>query len=342
MLKANFQHHPMIFKRPAGTSRGVLLAKDSWLITLTDGNDTSRYGIGEASIIPGLSIDPPEAVEAELTKLCKNIASYPVWLETHGTTFPAIRFALETALHDMNYGGNQIFGETAFTKGEAGITINGLIWMGDAEFMKAQLLEKIKAGFNCIKLKIGALDFEKELALLASIRSKYDADEIEIRLDANGAFAPDKAMNKLEQLAQFNIHSIEQPIKAGQRHEMAALCERSPIPIALDEELIGIHQEAIPALLAAIKPQYIILKPSLIGGLEASEHWIEHAEKQNMNWWATSALESNIGLNAIAQWVYKKQNPLPQGLGTGQLFSNNIASPLEIRDAKLFHNPKLQ
>lgn len=341
MIEAIFFHYPLIFKRPAGTSRGVLKTKDSWFIFIRDTSNDQKLGIGEVSTIPGLSIDPPDKIEAELRWLCQNISKAGEWIERRGQQFPAIRFGLETALLDWQSREDHIFDKTLFTQGKTGIPINGLVWMGEPEFMRAQIEEKIAAGFSCIKIKVGAIDFEQELKILAGIREKFDVNQIELRLDANGAFEPKEALEKLKRLAAFGIHSIEQPIKAGQIQEMAALCEKSPIPIALDEELIGVKPESVAALLKEINPTYVILKPSLLGGFEASEKFISEAENLGIAWWATSALESNIGLNAIAQWVFPKQNPLPQGLGTGQLYTNNIGSPLEIKNAALFYNPKL-
>ena len=222
--------------------------------------------------------------------------------------------------------------DTPFSRGEAGIPINGLIWMGDFNRMLAQIEKKMEAGFRCIKLKIGAINFEEELALLQHIRSHYSSKEIELRVDANGAFSPTDAMEKLKRLSELDLHSIEQPIRAGQWEEMARLTSESPLPIALDEELIGYNTwEEKQRLLSAIRPQYIIIKPSLHGGLAGGEEWIAEAEKLNIGWWITSALESNIGLNAIAQWCATFQNPLPQGLGTGLLFTDNVEMPLEIR-----------
>jgi len=342
MLKANFLHRPMIFKHPAGTSRGVLKTKDSWFIFIRDSADEDKVGIGEVSTITGLSIDPPDKIEAELQWLCNNINSANDWIEERGQQFPAIRFGLETALLDLKSPKSHIYDDTLFTQGKSGIPINGLIWMGSQDFMQTQIEEKIAAGFKCIKIKVGAIDFEQELKILAGIRAKFNAKQIELRLDANGAFAVHEALEKLQRLSAFDIHSIEQPIKAGQQQEMALLCENSPIPIALDEELIGLESASIAALLKEINPQYVILKSGLLGGLEAADRFIVEAEKLGIKWWATSALESNIGLNAIAQWVFKKQNPLPQGLGTGQLYTNNIQSPLEIKNAALFYNPALQ
>ena len=229
----------------------------------------------------------------------------------------------------------QLF-DTPFSRGEKGISINGLIWMGDQAFMKQQIKEKLKNGFSCIKMKIGAIDFASEIALIRSIREEFNSDEIELRVDANGAFSPKGALEKLKQLAHLDIHSIEQPIKQGQWQEMAALCEQTPLPIALDEELIGVfYAEEKNKLLDTIKPQYIILKPSFIGGFRGTDNWIELAEKSGVGWWITSALESNVGLNAIAQYTSTKNSILRQGLGTGSLYANNIPSPLEICEGEI-------
>jgi o-succinylbenzoate synthase len=330
-------YHKLEFRHPAGTSRGVLMEKESWFIKVMHNGLT---GIGECSLIPGLSPDNRATYEQQLTWLTKHPDKYQEWIFKQGKHFPSIRFGLETAVADIENGGKQVFGETDFTSGKAGIAINGLIWMEKKEFMKQQIRDKIEDGFSCIKIKIGAIDFDDELQLLGMIRQQYGEGTVEIRVDANGAFEPGEALDKLERLASYGIHSIEQPIKPGQWEDMARLCEKSPVPIALDEELIGAaEQNEKCRLLELIKPAYIILKPSLLGGLAASEQWIQLAENFKIGWWATSALESNIGLNAIAQWVYKMQNPLPQGLGTGQLYTNNIDSPLEIRNGQLLHNP---
>lgn len=342
MLKASYQHHPLIFRKAAGTSRGILHQKDSWFIFLTDSDDQDRYGIGEVSIIPGLSIDPLPEIESELTLLCQEISKYPDWVEKRGSLFPAIRFGLETALSDFHSGSERIFRRTDFTAGKTGIAINGLIWMDDFAGMQKQIEEKIAAGFSCLKLKIGAIDFDQELRLLKSIRAHFTPEQIELRVDANGAFSAVEAPEKLKKLAEFAIHSIEQPIRQGQHKAMAALCKTSPIAIALDEELIGVHGTSKAHLLEEINPQYLILKPSLLGGLTMADEWIKLAEQHHINWWATSALESNIGLNCIAQWVFQKNPSLPQGLGTGQLYTNNIESPLKIERGKLFHDPTLE
>lgn len=335
-MKASFIKHRLHFKIPGTTSRGVLHDKDSWFIIISDEEEPNRFGIGECSIIRGLSVDDRPDFEQKLQEVVADVANDSFWLDQGLAYFPAIRFGLETALLDFEQGGSRILFPSEFTEGRAHIPINGLIWMGHFEHMRNQIIDKIEQGFRCVKLKIGALDFDQELQLLAMIRKEFTEKELELRVDANGAFRPEEAMEKLNQLADFQIHSIEQPIRQGQWEQMADLCRRSPFPIALDEELIGVSDQGRMAeMLEVIKPQYIILKPSLLGGFTPCRHLIEAAEKQHIGWWLTSALESNIGLNAIAQWTYTLHNPMPQGLGTGQLFTNNIPSPLEIKKAAL-------
>lgn len=335
MIKAKIIPWDLNFKKPAGTSRGILTSKPSWFIHLTH-DLTGNVGIGECSLIPGLSIEDENEVPHKLNEIVESINSGTVPSIDELYDWPAIQFALETALHDIAYEEALSPFPGDFSGQSKPIPINGLIWMGDKDQMLAQIEEKLKDGFKCVKLKIGAIDFESEIALLKHIREKYTAEEIEIRVDANGAFSPEEAMDKLTTLSKYEIHSIEQPIKQGQWKEMALLCANTPIPIALDEELIGVNDKGSKIqLLQFIRPQYIILKPSLIGGFISSDEWIEEAEKLNIGWWATSALESNIGLNAIAQWVSQKDTSMPQGLGTGKLFTNNLASPLIIKDANL-------
>lgn len=334
-MKATHFQHILRFRFPAGTSRGVLHTKPvSYLLIEHEG----FTGTGECSTIPGLSIDPEETYAAKLDEVCSliNAGISPAAIQLQG--FPSIAFGLETALADLQKKGSKELFPSAFTRGETGIPINGLVWMGDKVFMQKQISEKIAAGYRCIKLKVGALDFETELDIIKGIRSEFSADEIEIRLDANGGFTPADALEKLNRLSALEIHSIEQPVRQGQFEAMAALCSHSPIPIVLDEELIGVKPADKAAVLEQINPAYIILKPSLLGGFSESEAWIALAERLNIKWWITSALESNIGLNAIAQWTYTLKSPLPQGLGTGQLYHNNVDSPLEIREAKLYYN----
>ncbi len=341
MLQLSYKKHVFTFKRPAGTSRGVLRQKTSYYLLVHDTENPGITGIGECSTIKGLSPDPWGRYEETLEAVCRGPEPPEYWLGSRLDDFPSIRFGLETALLDRQKGGRRILFPSAFTQGNKGIPINGLIWMGDADFMKTQISEKLEAGFRCIKLKIGALDFEKELELLRMIRQEHNEKELELRVDANGAFGPEEAMEKLKRLSEFGIHSIEQPIRQGQWEEMAKLCKKSPIPIALDEELIGLKTtEEIQKMVETIHPQYLILKPSLLGGFARSRQFIAVAEQNGAGWWVTSALEGNIGLNAIAQWTFLLENPMPQGLGTGQLFTNNIPSPLYIEGDQLKFDPE--
>jgi o-succinylbenzoate synthase len=336
MLKATFKKYILNFKNPAGTSRGVLRTKETWFLLLSKNGKT---GIGECGMFRGLSIDDRPDFEEKLQWVCDNIQVGKNELLKLLPEFPAIQMGLETAFLSLD-------GETTFSifpsqfiKGKAGIPINGLVWMGDKAFMKEQITQKLKEGFSCIKLKIGAIDFASEIELLKSIRKEFSASDIELRVDANGAFSPSKALDKLNRLSDFDLHSIEQPIKQGQWQEMAALCEITPLPIALDEELIGVFsEEKKKQLLNTIKPQYIILKPTLVGGYMGSNEWIQISEKREIGWWITSALESNVGLNAISQYTFTKNSKLPQGLGTGSLYTNNITSPLNVRNGTIYYN----
>ncbi|RZT95433.1 o-succinylbenzoate synthase [Ancylomarina subtilis] len=339
MLVSDFHYYPLDFKRPSGTSRGILTKKEAWIVRIWDEQNPEIKGIGECSIIRGLSSDDRENYEDKIHEVCQNIDKIENYFISDLTEWPSLYFGFEMALRDLRNGGKRLLFDSDFTNNEAQIPINGLVWMGDKAYMQQQVQEKIDTGFNCIKLKIGAINFDEELSIIQSIREKFSAKEIEIRVDANGAFHPDDAINKLKALADFDIHSIEQPIKAGNWEAMAELCKITPLPIALDEELIGIYKlEDKIELIRQIQPQYIILKPSLVGGFKGSQEWIDIANKNAIPWWATSALESNIGLNAIAQWVYTLNNPMPQGLGTGQLFTNNIESPLEVTEGHLIYN----
>jgi len=343
MIRATWKYRKLVFRKPAGTSRGVLLHKDSWFIFIFDDENPEIVGIGECGIIPGLSIDPLKTFEQELGTLCSSINSHEDWIANSGSLFPSIKFALKTAILDLNSGGQRIFQQNHFTSGINGIPINGLIWMGCKEEMKQQVKERVAQGFGCLKLKVGAHDFDHEIEVLRFVRQEFKSDWIELRLDANGAFEPEKILEKLKILSDFDIHSIEQPIKQGQVEQMAQLCSQSPIPIALDEELIGVadkHQRKL--LLETIKPSFVVLKPSLLGGLHDADEWINIASKLGIGWWATSALESNIGLNAIAQWISQKDVAAIQGLGTGQLFTNNFKSPLTVHAAQLYFRPDLK
>mgnify|MGYP000140302264 CR=1 FL=1 len=339
MIRISYKKHVLQFKRPSGTSRGVLSRKTSFYLIARDTENPGITGIGECSTIKGLSPDPWDTYEKMLEAVCHGPEPPEYWLQAGLDDFPSIRFGLETALLDWQKGGQRLLFPSAFTTGKEGIPINGLIWMGDFGFMKKQIREKIEAGFGCIKLKIGAIDFEKELELLRMIRREFNENTLELRVDANGVFAPEKALEKLKRLSEFHIHSIEQPIRQGQWEAMTKLCEQSPVPIALDEELIGLKtNDDIQKMIETIHPQYLVIKPSLLGGFSRSRGALYAAEQAEVGWWVTSALEGNIGLNAIAQWTFLLENPMPQGLGTGQLFTNNIPSPLYIDKAQLFFN----
>jgi o-succinylbenzoate synthase len=336
-LNAYYEKKTFIFKQPSGTSRGILTEKNAWFISLSYNLD-EFIAVGECSIIPGLSPDfvDFEQYENKLTEVCNNIDFYVDNLKAL-ENYPSILFGLETALLALNSKDNYKLFDTPFVRGVCGIPINGLIWMGSKEFMLQQIEEKLNQGFSCLKMKVGAIDFESEIALLKSIRNVYSSDDIELRLDANGAFDSKDAIQKLSELSKFDIHSIEQPIKQGQLQAMKDLCKSTPIPIALDEELIGFTDRIMKEeLIAQIQPQYIILKPSLHGGLMGSTEWIEIANNQKIPWWITSALESNIGLNAIAQFASIFENKLPQGLGTGGLYLNNSKSQLEIKNGVIY------
>ena len=336
-MKAHYKKHILEFKTPSGTSRGILKTKEAWFIVL---EDKGRLGFGECGMLRGLSIDDRPDFEQTLQWVCANIHLGEQHLYDALTEFPSIQMGLEIAFKSLAaHDPFQIY-PSAFTKGEASIAINGLIWMGDKDFMSKQIATKLNEGFGCIKMKIGAINFDAELALLKSIRQEFSASEIEIRVDANGAFDPKNALEKLKQLSDLDLHSIEQPIAVKQWDKMAYLCEKSPLDIALDEELIGVFSnQDKQALLQHIKPQYIILKPSFIGGFKGSDSWIELSQANNVQWWITSALESNVGLNAISQYTFTKNSTLPQGLGTGSLYTNNIASALQITKGTLCYNP---
>ncbi|MAE08455.1 MAG: o-succinylbenzoate synthase [Bacteroidetes bacterium] len=340
MLEAFTKKHTFYFKQPGGTSRGVLKSKDSWFIFVYNIDEPQIKGIGECSIIQGLSIDERPDFEQKLNQVCNDINNYKYWLDEGLVGFPSIRFGVEMAIKDLFAGGTKLLFPSLFTEGKGEISINGLVWMGDFEEMRKRIIHKIESGYSCVKVKIGAINFEDELRLLKLIRNDFTEKDIELRLDANGAFSYEEALDKISRLSEFAIHSIEQPIKQQQWKNMADLCNKSSIPIALDEELIGVcHIEDIRQMLDVIKPHFIILKPSFLGGWKQSHIFIEEAENRNIGWWVTSALESNIGLNAIAQWTYTLQNNIPQGLGTGQVFSNNIHSPLTILNSSLNYNP---
>ena len=329
--------HILNFKRPSGTSRGVLTSKETFFLVIEQGD---KKGIGECNLFRGLSADDVPNYEAKLQWVEQHLHLGEKALLEELKTFPSIQFGVEQAFRSVTAPQWYELFPSNFTKGKDAIPINGLIWMGSPDFMKMQIKEKLAQGFRCIKMKIGAIDFEEEYRILKTLRNEFSANDIEIRVDANGAFQANEALRYLERLATLQLHSIEQPIRAGQWEAMAELCEQTPLPIALDEELIGVFtREEKQRLLREIQPQYIILKPSLIGGYRGSEEWITLAETLGIGWWATSALESNIGLNAIAQWTYTLHNPMPQGLGTGALYTNNLPFPLYVENGYIGFNP---
>lgn len=371
MYKIEISERTLHFRQPAGTSRGVYTTRHSYYLTLTSDELPGVEGVGECATLPDLSCDAKPEYEMTLRQVCQMVEQMGRIPYDMIRAYPSITFGLETAFASFFDAAKKFLEivpaegasssemlkqkgvsvpagmenltelfDSPFGRGEEGITINGLVWMGTYEEMLARLEEKLQAGFHCVKLKIGAIDFFKELDLIKRIRDVYTKEQVELRVDANGGFLPENAMSQLEALAKYDIHSIEQPIKQHQWPKMAQLCRETPLPIALDEELIGVNVRSMKqALLDTIRPQYIILKPSLHGGIYGCNEWIELANQRGIGSWITSALESNIGLNAIAHYaakVYGSNVKMPQGLGTGQLFTDNIPMPLEIRGDKLF------
>ncbi len=346
MVNISYKKHILNFKFEAGTSRGILNRHTVYYIKIESENNNNIIGIGECAPLEGLSIDYLPDFEQKLDRICKELSTLTNFNFTDIYKFvpislPSVRFGLETALLDYKYGGIRKIFSNDFSEKNTPITINGLIWMGDKHLMLSRINEKIKEGYKTLKLKIGSLKFTNEIELLEIIRSTFSGKALTLRVDANGAFTIEEVMNKLEILAKYDLHSIEQPIAAGQKFAMKEVIKNSPIPIAIDEELIGVFGEEKFKLLARLKPQYIVLKPTLLGGFKATREWIQYADNHDIAWWITSALESNIGLNAIAQFTAEFENALPQGLGTGQLYNNNVQSPLKIENGKLFYDQKL-
>ncbi len=338
-MRLEFCPYNLVFRKAAGTSRGVLTEKITCFLRIFDESDPTHYGLGEAAVFPGLS---PEADERYFYKLMELQANIRIGLQTDLSKFPSLQMGLEQAIRDFSGGCRGIYYDSPFILGEREITINGLIWMGDYEDMISQIENKLSSGFNCIKLKIGAIDWKSEVDMIEYIRRRYDRNKVEIRVDANGGFTMDNSLPRLKRLADLDVHSIEQPIKAGTPQLMRFLCDVSPLPIALDEELIGkFTTESKAATLDEIKPSYIVIKPSLEGGFSGAEEWIRLAEERGIGWWITSSLESNIGLNALSQWVATLKQERPQGLGTGALFTNNLQSPVYIDGEHLKYNPDL-
>lgn len=339
MLRFAIAHHTLRFRFEAGTSRGILRTKPSWFVKVWLEGQPERFGIGECSILPKLAIDDRADFAERLKGYCQLLMDEngpdKIYSLPGIDAFPSIITGLEMAIWDMLNGGVRHTFVNGFSEGDP-LEINGLVWMGDRDFMLEQIREKIARGFRCIKLKVGAIDFEQECALLAYIREHYTSEQITIRVDANGAFSEADVLPKLHKLAAYELHSIEQPVRAGQYKLMQEVCAKSPLRVALDEELINIHSlEQRQTMLTKVRPHYIVLKPSLIGGFQSSTHWIKTASALGMGWWITSALESDVGLNAIAHFTAELKPDMPQGLGTGQLFENNIPSPLEVANGYL-------
>ena len=338
-MKATYHKYLLHFKRPSGTSRGIMTNKETWFIVL---EQDGKKGIGECGILRGLSCDDRPDYEKKLEWTCANIHLGKDLLWEALLEFPSIQFGIEMAFQSLASETPYLLFPSDFTQGQKSIPINGLIWMGEESFMKEQIEEKLATGFRCVKLKIGAIDFDKELQLLRYIRANFSPEQVEIRVDANGAFDKNNALDKLIQLSEFKLHSIDQPIAKNNADRMSELCETSPFPIALDEELIGVFSASDKeTLLQKIKPQYIILKPSFVGGFRGTQEWISLAEKHQIGWWITSALESNIGLNAIAQWTFLQHNLMPQGLGTGALYTNNFDCPLKVDQGQLWYDTNI-
>lgn len=347
-LKVLVHKHILDFRFTAGTSRGSLTQHTAYYLSVTDDEKPGVTGIGEASPLKGLSPEYPD-FEAHLHRICDEFNSYELEVfpwnlnlildQCFDPGFPSVRFAFETALHDLLNGGTRHVFPNDFSRGKR-LPINGLVWMGSREEMLAQIRQKLDAGFTTIKMKVGAIDFQQELDCLEYVRKRYSPDDITLRVDANGAWTPEEARQKLEALAALELHSVEQPIRAGQPEAMHDLCRTSPVPIALDEELIGVYDYVDKMkLVKAIQPAYLILKPTLLGGFQQCGEWIEIAGRNHVGWWVTSALESNIGLNAICQFTAGFPVTLPQGLGTGSLYHNNIPSPLTVENGTIFTDP---
>ncbi len=337
-FRAEFKKYSLDFINPMGTSRGVLRQRDIYILCISYGD---VVGFGECSPLKGLSPESDPEFENKLSQVCDSIDNGIMPADEDLLDWPSIRFAVESAFLDIERGGKQQLFDSDFTKGVKNLPTNGLVVMESIENMYRQVVAKIDAGFRCIKIKVGALDFNAECRLISRIREQFPAGEIALRLDANGAFADEEALTKLETLAPFSIHSIEQPVKPRHWDAMAFLCRESPIPVAWDEELIGITDvDEKTALVEAFRPAFLILKPTLLGGLKACEEWIDIAGKFDVGFWVTSALESNIGLNIISQWAATLDVSIPQGLGTGQLFTRNFQSPLSLQNGYLHYSPE--
>jgi o-succinylbenzoate synthase len=336
-MKAQVERKIFHFRFPAGTSRGVYTTRTSWLVKLTD--DEGHIGVGECAPLPQLSCDDFPNYEEVLHEACIQVEATNAVPVEQLRPYPSMLFGFETAMLNLQQQSWALF-DTPFSRGEEGIPINGLVWMGSFDEMRRRMEEKLRGGFQCVKLKIGAIDFDEELSLIKMLRQRFSRENVELRVDANGAFSPEEAPRRLEQLAQYDIHSIEQPIRQGQWQVMATLCRNTPLPIALDEELIGVNDPyKKEELLDVIRPQYIIIKPSLHGAMVGATEWVTMARQRGIGSWMTSALECNIGLNAVAHLAALLYGPaitMPQGLGTGQLFTDNVEAPLHLQGDRMW------
>ncbi|MBP8824819.1 MAG: o-succinylbenzoate synthase [Flavobacteriales bacterium] len=342
MLRADWKEITLTPRFPLGTSKGVINARTVWYLIAWDHQRPEARGIGEAALFPGHSKEFPAEVRTKLLELCADTANWVERLDTDLVQVPSVRFAVEQCLRDLSAHGSKELFPSEFTLGRAGIPINGLVWMGDKATMRERIRGQIDAGNRCMKMKMGAIATADELDLLAEVRRTYSAQELTLRVDANGAFSPGNVMPVLEQLARLEVQSIEQPVAPGLYEVMSELCACSPVPIALDEDLIGHNiTTAKQDLLDHVRPQHIVIKPSLVGGWAAAREWIQLAEARGIGWWITSALESSIGLNAIAQWTATLGVRIPQGLGTGQVYTDNIPSPLAVQAGALYYRPEM-
>ncbi len=343
MIEATWKEITFTPRFPLGTSKGVIEARTAWFLIAWDNDRPELRGIGEAALFPGHSKEFPADVRTKLLELCANTTDWTTRLNTDLVNVPSVRFAVEQCLRDLQASGSKVLFPSDFTLGRKGIPINGLVWMGDKATMRARIKEQLDKGNRCVKMKIGAIGIEDELDLLADVRKQFSANDLTLRVDANGAFNNNNVMPLLERLARLQVESIEQPIAPGLYEVMEEVCASSPLPIALDEDLIGLNtRDAKKDMLDHVRPQHIVIKPSLVGGWAASQEWIDLAKERNIGWWITSALESSIGLNAIAQWTATLGSTIPQGLGTGNVYTNNFPSPLGVEGAELRYRPELE
>ena len=342
MIHATWKELTLTPRFPLGTSKGVIKARTVWYLIAWDAERPQVRGIGEAALFPGHSKEFPADVRTKLLELCSDTSNWGQRLHDDLMQVPSVRFAVEQCLRDLQASGSKILFPSEFTLGHAGLPINGLVWMGDMATMRERIKTQIDGGSRCVKMKIGGIGIADELQLLADVRREFNAKELTLRVDANGAFTNGNVMPVLERLAALEVESIEQPVSPGLYEVMAELCATSPLPVALDEDLIGISTpEGKKDLLDHVKPQYIVIKPSMVGGWAAAQEWIDLAQERGIGWWITSALESSIGLNAIAQWTATLGVTIPQGLGTGSVYSDNVPSPLSVSAGELKYRPEI-